>query len=80
MYDRYYYYAIYLLRTVGELAEAYWWQWCRVVYRYDVLFAMFMLVCILLLVILIKIRTMKVITHAGPAIHDFVRAMRGEVR
>ncbi len=78
MYEQYYYYAVFLLRTVGELIEAFWWQWCWIVYQYDVLFAMLMLICILLLAILIKIRTMKVITQEGTAIHDFVRAMRGE--
>ncbi len=78
MYDQYYYYVLFLLRTLGELIEAVWWQWCRIVYQYDVLFAMLMLICILLLAILIKIRTMKVITQEGTAIHDFVRAMRGK--
>lgn len=78
MYQQYYYYAIYLLRTVGELFEAYWWRYVDIVHVYPVTAISVLLSGILFLMIMSIKRHGTVTVIVGEELHDLIRAMRGE--
>jgi len=72
MTEQYYYAVIYFCRVMLPIA---WWRWCVIVYTYPLSFISLLLVCILILILISKIRHTTVTVIEGDEIHNLIRAM-----
>lgn len=76
MYEQYYYHLIYCFRVFLEYLESLWNWWVLKIHSFPEIAITIVLVSILVLIVIHVIRSMKVVVHEGPEIHNLIRAIR----
>ena len=78
MTEQYYYMGLYILRQLGQMIATIWWRYVDIVHTYPVTAITILLSSILVLIIMSIARKGRVTVIEGNAIHELIRAMRGD--